>query len=213
MTPFAEELQLAHRRTKYDERHIADGASVIEAEPAIVTRSATARDAPEDRGVLLQQSCYCDTGAIMQVARWLVVFALVGEHARAQGQPGPEVHVNPPIRKKHIDPEYPPSQVTSGKDVEVVITLSIDAAGKVEHAKVAVSGGQAFDDAALEAVAGWEFDPATRDGRPVHSKIRVPFHFAPPRDVGRPRATSTMPTHKRPKKRRSTRRRRPMKSR
>lgn len=111
--------------------------------------------------------------------------------ARAQA-PAPDPHVQAPVRRKHVDPEYPKALFDSGRDVEVVLTLTIDGEGKVERAEVAVSGGAEFDQAALDAVKQWDFEPATRDGKPVHSKIRVPFHFAPPKDAHR--ATSTVPS-------------------
>lgn len=145
--------------------------------------------------------CYCNSVAkatrlrrAMRRATSLLALALVlSSNLAAAQHPGPEVHVQPPVRRKHVDPEYPKSQLASGKDVEVVLTLTIDAEGKVEKAEVALSGGKDFDFAALEAVKQWEFDPATRDGRPVHAKIRVPFHFAPPHQTT-PRATSTVPS-------------------
>src|SRR5436190_24268480 len=116
----------------------------------------------------------------MRLAVVLTLSIVFGASAIARAQPGPEVHVSPPVRLKHIDPEYPKSQLDSGKDVEVVLTLTLDAEGKIEKAEVAVSGGKDFDDAALAAIKEWEFSPATRDGKPVHSKISASFHFAPP---------------------------------
>lgn len=124
-----------------------------------------------------------------------LAFLLAVAPAAAFGQPNPpapDPHVQAPVRRKHVDPEYPKGLLESGRDVEVVLTLTLDAQGKVENSEVSVSGGAEFDQAALEAVKLWEFDPATRDGKPVHSKIRVPFHFAPPR--GTTHATSTVPS-------------------
>ncbi len=52
--------------------------------------------------------------------------------------------------------------------------------GHVWKADIRESGGADLDEAALVAVRQWTFYPAVRDGRPVASRIRVPFHFAPP---------------------------------
>lgn len=109
----------------------------------------------------------------------------------AHAQPALDPHIQPPTRTKHVDPEYPKDLLQSGKDVEVVLTLHIDAEGHVEKAEVAISGGKEFDDAALGVVKEWEFEPAKRDGKPIPSKINVPFHFAPPQS---PRAASTIPS-------------------
>ena len=126
--------------------------------------------------------------------RWKVACLCVLFATPVWAQPPPHVdpHVQAPVRKKHVDPEYPKSQIESGKDVELVLELIIDGEGKVEKATIVTSGGPEFDEAALEAVKQWEFEPGTRDGRPVHSKIRVPFHFTPPQGVAR--GTSTIPS-------------------
>jgi TonB family protein len=75
---------------------------------------------------------------------------------------------------------FPSAMPSMSADIHVVLTVTIDAAGHVEDAVLAQSGGQAFDDAALDAVKRWTFVPPTKDGKPIQSKIHVPFVFHPP---------------------------------
>ena len=43
---------------------------------------------------------------------------------------------------------------------------------------VAQSSGHArLDRAAMEAIAGWRFEPATRGGQPVKGEVIVPMQF------------------------------------
>jgi TonB family protein len=63
----------------------------------------------------------------------------------------------------------------------VVLTLTVDVDGHVSKVDVAQSSGAPdLDEAAVVAARQWTFTPATRDGKPVASRIKLPFHFAPP---------------------------------
>ena len=75
-------------------------------------------------------------------------------------------------------PSYPPSARRRGLEGRVVLDLTIDAGGRiVAVALVRSSGVGSLDDAAREAVAGWRFRPAHRDGQPVESRRQVPIRF------------------------------------
>jgi len=57
-----------------------------------------------------------------------LAFLLAMAPAVAFGQPNPpapDPHVQAPVRRKHSDPEYPKALLESGRDVEVVLTLTI----------------------------------------------------------------------------------------
>ncbi|HEY6461122.1 MAG TPA: TonB family protein, partial [Polyangiaceae bacterium] len=81
---------------------------------------------------------------------------------------------------QHQDAVYPPSALAERKHADVVLVVTIDADGHVSDVKVQTSGGADLDEAAVVAARQWTFVPATRGGKPVPSRIRVPFHFAPP---------------------------------
>jgi TonB family protein len=94
-------------------------------------------------------------------------------------QPPRQGDVTPPVVVTHVDAVYPASAVPSGEHVDVVLAVTVDADGNVSKLQVLDSGGPALDEAAETAVRQWKFRPAMRAGRPVASRIRVPFHFAP----------------------------------
>jgi len=80
------------------------------------------------------------------VAAALGLLALVAT-ARAEAQD----EVVPPSVLTSSDPVYPSNQVASGKDVLVVLAVTVDAEGHVAAATVLESGGVDFDRAAIDA--------------------------------------------------------------
>ena len=88
--------------------------------------------------------------------------------------------VRAPVVVQHTDAVYPASAIKDRKHADVVLTLTVDADGHVSKIDVAQSGGADLDEAAVVAARQWTFVPAMRGDQPVASRIRVPFHFAPP---------------------------------
>ena len=97
--------------------------------------------------------------------------------------------VTPPIITKDDGAQYPTQALKDGvKDpIVVVVVLEIDPAGAVRKATVDAAAGHGFDEAALEAANKLVFQPATRGGKPIASKIKHKYEFTPPpgRFVGR----------------------------
>ena len=60
------------------------------------------------------------------------------------------------------------------------MAVTVDADGHVSKVEVLESGGADLDEAATLAARQWVFSPASRDGKGVASRIKIPFHFAPP---------------------------------
>jgi TonB family protein len=88
--------------------------------------------------------------------------------------------VVPPSVLTHVEAVYPPSALAEQRHADVVLIVTVDVHGHVAAVDVATSGGDDLDQAAIVAVRQWTFVPAKRDGKPVSSRIRIPFHFAPP---------------------------------
>jgi TonB family protein len=89
-------------------------------------------------------------------------------------------NVTPPVVLTHVDAVYPASALTERKHSDVLVAVTVDVDGHVSKVDVLQSGGPDLDEAATVAVRQWTFTPAMRDGKPVASRIKVPFHFAPP---------------------------------
>ena len=104
-------------------------------------------------------------------------FAYHCEEAWAQSA---QDEVTPPTVLTHVDAEYPQSALAKHEHADVVLAVTVDADGHVSKTDVLQSGSADLDEAAIIAVRQWTFVPAKRRGIPIASRIRIPFHFAPP---------------------------------
>jgi protein TonB len=83
--------------------------------------------------------------------------------------------VTTPRVTHQVDPEHPARGFRiSGT---VLIGLVITSKGEPKEVHVVRSLEKDVDDAAVEAVKQWHFDPATKDGKPVAVKIDVEIRF------------------------------------
>ncbi len=98
-----------------------------------------------------------------------------------------------PVLKKDAQPVYPPEALAQGLKADVDVKIWIDKEGKVTRAEVPQPVGHGFDEAAKDAALQLEFEPATRDGKPIPVVIvfRFPFTFT---DVEKPAAPEPMKT-------------------
>jgi protein TonB len=75
-------------------------------------------------------------------------------------------------------PEYPWSMRRRRLEGSVLVEVTILADGTCGEATIVEDAAHdAFGKAALESVRKWKFQPATRGGRPVESKLRLRFTF------------------------------------
>ncbi len=75
------------------------------------------------------------------------------------------------------DPEYSEEARKAKYQGTVVLWVVIDAAGNPRDIKVARSLGMGLDQKAVEAVRGWRFTPAMKDGRPVAVQVNIEVNF------------------------------------
>jgi TonB family protein len=80
-----------------------------------------------------------------------------------------------PVRQ--IMPAYPDSAKTAGIEGLVYVELYVNEQGAVKKVNVLKSSNPVFNDAALQAARGWEFTPASNEGKPVAAWIVLPFKF------------------------------------
>lgn len=87
----------------------------------------------------------------------------------------------PPLARETPPPAYPEALACDGIGGQVVVRLRLGTDGRPVDVRVqSTSRHAALDAAALEAVRGWRFTPATAAGRPVTTTIQVPVTFTPP---------------------------------
>lgn len=92
--------------------------------------------------------------------------------------PAPEAPPATPVRPALAPPRYPAYAVEHNLGGRVVLIVDVSADGRVRNAVIERSEPKGiFDEAALAAVRNWKFEPATEDGKPVASQVRVPIDF------------------------------------
>ena len=75
-------------------------------------------------------------------------------------------------------PVYPPRCLRMGIEGTVRVRVLVGEDGRVQEVTVGKSSGEAaLDDAAMDAVRYWRFEPAKRDGVPVRAWAVVPIEF------------------------------------
>jgi len=111
----------------------------------------------------------------------LVLVAALASSVRAQEQPlvAGEAGVPIPRRTKMVKPVYPLEAQARGLRGIVILDLTIDKNGKVASVDV-IRSIPGLDDAAVEAVKQWEYEPAKVDGKAVAVRLSVPITFLMP---------------------------------
>jgi protein TonB len=77
---------------------------------------------------------------------------------------------------KKVDPVYPEEARKQGLDGDVIVEVAVDEAGGVKEATV-LRGVDGLNQAALDAVKQWTFEPAIINGKPKAVKITVTIRF------------------------------------
>ena len=83
-----------------------------------------------------------------------------------------------PGYRKNPKPAYPLAARRQRQEGIVLLSVKVTAQGQVERVEVRQSSGfSALDEAAIQAVRDWEFEPARIGSKPVASEIEVPVRF------------------------------------
>jgi TonB family protein len=86
--------------------------------------------------------------------------------------------ITKPTISDYKQPEYPSQMIRREIEAGVLLSLKIDKEGKTSELEVYESSGyNLFDQAALDAVKNWEFNPAKLDDENVNVKILIPIKF------------------------------------
>lgn len=84
--------------------------------------------------------------------------------------------VRPPERVVFVKPEYPEMARKSRAEGKVILEIVVGRTGEVETVKV-LKSQPLFDQAAIEAVTRWKYQPALQSGRPVRVYLTVIVDF------------------------------------
>jgi periplasmic protein TonB len=120
---------------------------------------------------------------LQMIAKAFLVFALslVITPAPSNADENP---IKPPTATRaklisDVQVEYPEVALQNRLQGHVVVLAWVDESGEVKDMWIATSSGyRELDTAALRAVLGAHFAPATRDGKPIAESVRVPITFS-----------------------------------
>jgi TonB family protein len=156
----------------------ARGVNVGTAPPAEHPRAARVVDPPDPhfQGRAVYALAIQMPNITSYSGSWLVWFA---EHQPEAGTPPSDLRPPSPLRK--VDPKYLPQAIEDRAEGKVRLLAVIRKDGKVDVLEVVRSADSRLDQSAAEALAKWEFEPATRDGQPidVDALFEIPFRLAP----------------------------------
>lgn len=85
-----------------------------------------------------------------------------------------------PVAVRRIQPAYPESARRLGIEGQVMLDVEVlrdGSVGKIEVVRSLQPGRGGLDEAAIEAVRRWEFQPAKSSGQPVAVWVRFPVEF------------------------------------
>ena len=85
--------------------------------------------------------------------------------------------VTPPEKVSGTEPKYPEKARRRGIQGDVAVSFILKEDGTPSYIFVAESLDPDLDESAIEAVRGWRFKPATREGHPAAAAIMVKVHF------------------------------------
>ena len=85
--------------------------------------------------------------------------------------------ISAPMKVKDVRPVYPASAQADRRQGVSIIEAVIDTNGTVADARVIRSIGEDLDNAALDAVLQWQFQPTLLNGRPVQLIMTVTVNF------------------------------------
>lgn len=101
---------------------------------------------------------------------------------QAQDDDSSKVHrpgrdVKPPRLRKEVKPQYSERAKAEKIEGEVLMECVVKADGTVGDIKIVRSLDAELDQAAVDAARHWEFDPGTRNGKPVDVLVTIAMAF------------------------------------
>ncbi|HTA42022.1 MAG TPA: energy transducer TonB [Bryobacteraceae bacterium] len=90
--------------------------------------------------------------------------------------------ISPPVVHRKVDPKYIAAAAADKVEGKVQLACVIGTDGRVSNVELVRGLDSRLNQSAAEAMAKWEFTPATRHGEPVAVDVlvEIPFRLAPP---------------------------------
>lgn len=108
---------------------------------------------------------------------WVVRFAELDHDSGPRDWSSPAADLSQPRATHEVDPGYPTQLMRANVAGTVILYAVIHADGTVGDVRVLRGVDTRLDRFALEALAQWKFDPATKNGKPiaVEATFQIPF--------------------------------------
>ena len=98
------------------------------------------------------------------------------------------------VHKYTPPPYFPPAAKAARQQGTTVLEVDVDAMGNVTGSTIKKSSGfTLLDEAAMQAVRAWKFDPARRNEVAVPSRTLQSIEFKPPPPAGGPAEMARQP--------------------
>jgi protein TonB len=115
--------------------------------------------------------------------RWVIRFAAIkpeSNSGRPASSDAASDNLASPVATSKVDPAYPLVLMKQNVSGTVILYAVILADGSVGKVRVLRSVDERLDRFASEAIAKWQFQPATKNGNPVavEATFWIPFHPA-----------------------------------
>jgi TonB family protein len=107
---------------------------------------------------------------------WVIRFAELKQDAKA-----PPADLSQPMATRKVDPAYPLQLMRENVSGTVILYAVIHADGTVGNVRVLRGVDERLDQFASQAVAQWQFQPATKNGAPVEVEATFQIPFRPAR--------------------------------
>ncbi len=82
-----------------------------------------------------------------------------------------------PVTAKAEEPVLPRSLLKPGESAEIVICAAIDENGKLVNTRTVSATHKELEKIVIDSLEKWEFRPAMLDGKPIKSRVDIPFKF------------------------------------
>ncbi|HWY22951.1 MAG TPA: energy transducer TonB [Candidatus Acidoferrum sp.] len=115
------------------------------------------------------------------VGSWIIHFAEVNHDSSSRDSNAPAENLSQPAATRKVDPAYPLQLMRANVAGTVILYAIIHADGKVGNVRVLRGVDDRLDQFAREAVAQWQFQPATKNGTPVDVEATFQIPFRPTR--------------------------------
>lgn len=103
--------------------------------------------------------------------------AAVGHSNESDNKKSPDPTKVGPVTAKAEEPVLPKNLLKPGESAEIVICAAIDEDGDLVNTRTVSTTHKELEKIVMESLEKWEFRPAMLNGKPIKSRVDIPFKF------------------------------------